>query len=328
MLPPFSARESIRSISRLLVLCGALCQSSFGEPVFLELGADFQSVINAQPAGTHFVIRAGVHRGVRIVPRDGDIISGEPGAVLNGCLQLADWRQEGEWWVHDVPVLAPEHFLPAPYCADMICTQTQDLYVGGERLYAVRTREEVVGGDHWFLDRDASRVLMRRDPTGREVEFGGPSPGAIDCAPDGLPGPQGVIIEDLVIEKYPTPPQNGAVRLAGNAVCRRCEIRQAHAHGVTLLGAATVQDCYLHDNGMCGIGGIGMGAIIEGCEISNNVWSYYAGEAWDNGGMKLANSANCIIRRCYVHHNHGPGLWTDINSHDFVFEDNIIEFNE
>jgi Right handed beta helix region len=44
--------------------------------------------------------------------------------------------------------------------------------------------------------------------------------------------------------------------------------------------------------------------------------------------MKLANSANCIIRRCYVHHNHGPGLWTDINSHDFVFEDNIIEFNE
>ena len=178
--------------------------------MFLELGADFQSVINAHPAGTHFVIRAGVHRAVRIVPRDGDIISGEPGAVLNGCLQLADWRQEGEWWVHDVPVLAPEHFLPAPYCADMICTQTQDLYVGGERLYAVRARAEVVAGDRWFLDRDASRVYMRRDPTGREVELGGPSPGAIDCVPDGLPAPQGVIIEDLVIEKYPTPPQNGA----------------------------------------------------------------------------------------------------------------------
>ena len=47
-------------------------------------GDSIQGLVDAYPAGTTFVIKAGVHRGQRVVPKDGDSFVGEPGAVLSG----------------------------------------------------------------------------------------------------------------------------------------------------------------------------------------------------------------------------------------------------
>jgi parallel beta-helix repeat protein len=47
-------------------------------------GMDIQSLVSSHPAGTVFVIKSGVHRGQRVVPKDGMVFVGEPGAILDG----------------------------------------------------------------------------------------------------------------------------------------------------------------------------------------------------------------------------------------------------
>ncbi|MCP3935957.1 MAG: hypothetical protein GY708_11370, partial [Actinomycetia bacterium] len=87
-------------------------RSAFGdktglEPVYLPVGADLQSIVDAHPAGTTFMIGAGVHRMQSIVPRDGDTFIAEPGAELNGSQELHGWTRRtgtfpyvGKSWRH------------------------------------------------------------------------------------------------------------------------------------------------------------------------------------------------------------------------------------
>jgi hypothetical protein len=296
--------------------------------VRLELGADWASVVAAQPPGTSYIVAAGVHRGVGLVPKDGDTITGEPGAVLNGCLQLTEWTQDGEFWVHPAPVILPDWPAGGLFCSYDICRQPQDLYSDDRLLQAVEAPELIAGESNWFLDKENTRILVKFDPRQREMEFGGPTMVAINCLPQNQPVPAGVVIENLKIEKYPARPQTASVIVAGGALLRNCDISYSHGYGVSLGGPATIRDCYIHHNGMCGIGGGGEGGVVEGNEIAYNVWPYYAGRAWDNGGVKISNARNITFRRNYVHHNAGPGIWTDIKTTDVLMEDNIVEFND
>jgi parallel beta-helix repeat protein len=50
----------------------------------VELGAQLQALVNANPSGTEFLVAAGTHRNQRVVPKDGNVFVGEPGAVLDG----------------------------------------------------------------------------------------------------------------------------------------------------------------------------------------------------------------------------------------------------
>lgn len=331
---PAARRRSTPSVLRLvhrasaLAACLTAARLLAFEPVVLPLGGNLQSIIDAHPPGTRYVLSAGVHRGASIVPKDGDVISGEPGAVLNGCLVLDEWTFDGEWWSHDAPVVTPMSSPSGVSCAEPLCTQPQDFYLDGSRLRPVQALNQLGATNAWYLDRANARVYLRADPTGRLAELGGPSRTAIDCAPLGRPWPVGVVIEDLTIEQYPCPPQEGAVRLGEGCVLRRCTIARSHSYGVRLMsGASVVQDCYITDNGMCGIGGTGIGAVIEGCEISHNVWSMFAGLAWDNGGVKVAGTRDTVFRRNYIHNNKGPGLWWDIKTTLMTVEDNIVEYN-
>jgi parallel beta-helix repeat protein len=47
-------------------------------------GESIQAVVDANPSGTTFYLRAGVHSGQSIKPRDGDKFIGEPGTILSG----------------------------------------------------------------------------------------------------------------------------------------------------------------------------------------------------------------------------------------------------
>jgi len=50
----------------------------------LSPGANIQSVVNANPAGTAFVLNAGTYYGQSVIPKSGDTFQGQPGAVLDG----------------------------------------------------------------------------------------------------------------------------------------------------------------------------------------------------------------------------------------------------
>jgi parallel beta-helix repeat protein len=52
--------------------------------VSVSPGDSLQKVVDAHPAGTTFVLRAGVYRRQSVKPKDGDVFVGESGAVLTG----------------------------------------------------------------------------------------------------------------------------------------------------------------------------------------------------------------------------------------------------
>jgi parallel beta-helix repeat protein len=47
-------------------------------------GSDIQGFVNAHPAGTVFILGAGMHRNQKVVSKDGNVFVGEPGAILDG----------------------------------------------------------------------------------------------------------------------------------------------------------------------------------------------------------------------------------------------------
>jgi hypothetical protein len=299
-------------------------------PVAIPLGANAQQILDAHPPGTRFVLASGIHRAQALRPQDGDVIEGEPGAVLNGCLPLENWERHPDgWWTHTAPFMAPMAPPGTWDCASPLCAQTQDFYLDGVRLMPVETLAMVTTDGEWFFDRTETKIYLKADPTDLPAELGGPAITAIDCSPPGLPPALGVVIKNLTIENYPCPPQVGAVRLGGGGTIRDCRVTGSHSYGIQLMwGPALVKDCYIADNGMCGIGGTGIGAIVEGCEIADNVWPLYAGLAWDNGGVKMAVARDMVFRRNYIHRNGGPGLWVDIQTTNLTVEDNIVEFND
>lgn len=59
-----------------------LLSTTDGTPIYP--GQSIQSAVNSRPTGTKFIIKAGIHRRQRVVPKDGNKFVGEPGAVLDG----------------------------------------------------------------------------------------------------------------------------------------------------------------------------------------------------------------------------------------------------
>ena len=71
--------------------------------IFIEPGQNIQAIVNAQSSNTLYILKEGIHRMQRIIPKSNDIFIGEPGAILNGGLVLDNWIQEGDYWTHLMP---------------------------------------------------------------------------------------------------------------------------------------------------------------------------------------------------------------------------------
>lgn len=53
--------------------------------VQISPGQNIQAIVDANPAGTVFILKAGVHSGHEITPKDDNEFHGEPGAILDGA---------------------------------------------------------------------------------------------------------------------------------------------------------------------------------------------------------------------------------------------------
>ncbi|MEN6533692.1 MAG: hypothetical protein ABFD89_08515, partial [Bryobacteraceae bacterium] len=81
----------------LALTFAALC---FGQTPIVP-GASIQAAVDANPNGTAFVIKAGVHRQQAVRPKPGNTFVGEAGAVLNGSRVLTGWVRTGNYWYVD-----------------------------------------------------------------------------------------------------------------------------------------------------------------------------------------------------------------------------------
>lgn len=141
-------------------------------------------------------------------------------------------------------------------------------------------------------------------------------------------GGSNVVLKNLIIEHFETPLQTAAVDSAGASgwVIQGNEVRDNAGIGICIDTNGRMLDNYIHHQGQMGICAHGSDGLIEGNEIAFNNTDgvdWY----WEAGGSKFVNSTRLTLRDNHVHDNVGPGLWTDYQNVDTLFENNLVENN-
>lgn len=283
-------------------------------------GEDIQARVDASPAGTSFVLKAGVHRLQQVRPKDGMTFAGEPGTVLDGARLVTAWVRSGALWSAGGQT---QQGVAAGQCAGggTACTLPEDLFVDDVPLKRV-TSVSQVGPGSWYFDYAADRVYVADDPTGHRVE--------VSALPWAFGGSAAnVTIRGVVIEKYASPAQQGALQGTSTSgwTVEDSEIRLNHGIGLRTGNGMRVLRNRVHHNGELGMGGAGNGVLVESNEIAfNNTMGF--DPAWEAGGAKFTHTQDLVVRGNWAHDNHGHGLWTDIDNIRTLYEGNRLENND
>jgi parallel beta-helix repeat protein len=205
------------------------------------------------------------------------------------------------------------------------CSLTQDLFMDDVMLWQVTSARDLAPGS-WLWEGDS--IFVADDPTDRRVELSVASHAFLSNADN-------VTIRGIVVEKYATPAQSGAIQsgdfnndaVGSGWIIEDTEVRLNHGVGVRAGERAVLRNVFAHSNGQLGIAlSGGSDGLIEDCEIANNnVAGFDWG--WEAGGAKFTVTSGLIVRRTWSHDNNGPGLWTDISNRDTVYEDNLVVDN-
>lgn len=292
--------------------------------VLVAAAQDLSQIVAAEEEGTVFVLEAGVHRMQSIVPKDGMSFIGQEGTIMNGSLLLDGFVGEGDLWrIDDMPPTGRNH----GRCIDGYdgCAFSQDLFMDDVMLWQVTDVADLESG-RWLRAGDS--IFVADDPTVRVVELSVSPYAFVGSADD-------VSIQNLKIEKYATPAQEGAIQAQSPLEGERgdgwliedVEVTGIHGVGVRTGDATIVRNSNLHHNGQMGItvsGGVDV--LIEGNEIAHNNIAGFNWE-WEAGGGKFTESVALVVRDNYAHDNDGPGLWTDIDARDTVYEGNVVADN-
>ena len=138
-----------------------------------------------------------------------------------------------------------------------------------------------------------------------------------------------VVLEDLIVEKYASDAQEGAIFIDGARgwLLSNVTARWNHGAGLSFGPETEVQGGSFSNNGQLGIAGSGgEGSKIESVEIAYNNYAGYDGD-WEAGGTKFWATTGLIVRNSCVHHNAGPGLWTDFDNIHTLYEGNTVFLN-
>lgn len=149
------------------------------------------------------------------------------------------------------------------------------------------------------------------------------------------PSRPNVHIVGCIVEHYRPPAQMGAILAGGHSaaegtvgwVLDSCEIRYNANLGVRLGDGMQIRRSKLHHNGTLGIGGQGRAVVIEGNEIAYNNYQHVGVLGFEAGGTKFVLTDGLVVRDNWVHHNEGPGIWTDIGNVNTLIEENRVEDN-
>lgn len=320
----------VRDIAATVVVIGivaGLARDAVAQPgAFTQTiypGEDIQARVNAAPIGATFTLKSGVHRLHTITPRSGDTFIGEPGAILSGARLLTATRSGSYWVVANAPrgTNAPKGTIAAGECRASAprCGYPEDLFIDDQPLEHV-DRLADVGPGKWYFDYGVNQIFLSDDPTGKRLEV---SVTAIAFKGYAIR----VTIQNLIIEKYATATEEAAVYLGSQWVIEDSEVRWNHYAGISSNPQSIVRRNRVHHNGGLGLQGVGDGIVVIDNEISYNGFAGYH-PFWSSGGSKWVWTSRLVVRDNFSHHNRGPGLWTDINNINTLYENNVVEDNE
>lgn len=288
-------------------------------------GDPVHALVQRHPAGTTFLFKSGVHHIQVITPKDGNTFVGEYGAILSGALPLRSFTKEGPYWTVTTN-MEPGPPLGRCLSGQAGCRHPEDVFIDHQVLRQVTSLRHLRPGT-WFFDYRHGRVYLADNPTGKKVE--------ISARPHAFKGSANhVTIRGLIIEKFASPAQHGAIHAQDGPngpygeqwLVMDNEIRRNHGSGIRLGNGMKVIRNHIHHNGQLGIGGGEVDIVIENNEIAYNNTQGFS-TSWEAGGTKFVRTRNLTVRGNYVHHNNGPGLWTDIDNVDTLYENNRVVRN-
>jgi len=311
--------NSISRMSLALVVLAA-GPAAAADEITIRPGDDVAEIVEQAPPGTTFNFAPGVYRLQHARPKSqqkfiGQKPGGQGEVVFNGATILTDWRKSGNLWVARGPdARAEPHgkcYQEAPLCAER-----EDLFIDGKPYRRVGAPAEVGRGT--FHD-DGKNIHVAENPAGKLTEFG-ILPFAFSSAAEG------VLIQDIVVEKYASAAQRGALEfVAGrNWTLRNVVARLNHGVGARIGPGARISGGSFSHNGQLGLGGgNGKDIVVENVEIAfNNFAGFRAG--WEAGGLKIVRVDGLVIRKACVHDNQGPGLWSDQDNVNVEFAENRV----
>jgi parallel beta-helix repeat protein len=289
--------------------------------VVIYPGTDIQRQVDASAPGSTFLLKSGVHRMQTIRPKEGDAFLGEQGTVLSGARPLTDFVRSGSYWVATGQTQQgiQNHGVCQPGFPR--CTFPEQLFFDSEGLQHVASLGEL-GPGRWYFDYDADRIYFADDPTWHRVET---SVTAMAFAPTA----DHVTISGLTVERFANIAQQGAIHGEGRSdwVVTNNEVRWNHGTGIRVGAHAVVRQNYVNNNGQLGISASGADILVENNEIYlNNRARFFT--RWEAGGAKFVATSNLVVRGNYSHRNGGPGLWTDIDNVNTLYEYNTTDDNE
>jgi Right handed beta helix region len=304
-------------LAMVLSTCVLSGQRQGTVPVILKPGQNVQEIVQNSPEGTRFRLEPGIYRQLTIYPKDGQEFEGGRSVVLSGAIELRKWAKDaGLWRADNLPDPLPSH--GECQAGRDLCSHREDLFFNGRLYERVRSLDEL-GASKWYYEKH--RAYLADDPTGQLVELG--------VTPSAFGGTAaGVLLRDLVVEKYASDAQSGAI-LADEARDWRIvnvTARWNHGAGLSFGPDTLVGGGLFSHNGQIGIVGIGERTRIEGVEISFNNYAGYD-PMWEAGGTKFWETKELIVMNSCIHHNGGPGLWTDTDNIDTIYEDNRVFLN-
>jgi parallel beta-helix repeat protein len=310
------------------------CVIAHAATVNIPPDADIQAIIDANPAGTTYQLRAGVYRMQTITPKDGDQLTGAvDGAgnrltTLSGAQPLASFsRDEFGNYVADTTQTEPGQ--QTGYCSPGYprCTFPEDLFYDNEPYIHDGAGGQALAPGHYFFDYLNGRIYFNPknegdDPAEHSVEYNRTRAAISGSASN-------VTVMNLIVEKYAVPAQFGAIgdQYPGEGwVVQNNETRFNHGAGLFVSSNGQVLGNYTHDNGQLGMGGSGINILVQDNETAHN---NYAGmdHDFECGGFKFAKTDGLTVRNNYSHDNTGPGMWTDVSSIRTLYENNLVENN-
>jgi Right handed beta helix region/O-Antigen ligase len=281
-------------------------------------GQSIQAAADSAGPGAALCLKAGIHRVQVVRPLAGQSFHGEgPATILSGAEEVTGFQKNGDQWISRRPIARET---PHGQCAKQhpLCNRPIQVFLGDRLLQRVATRDEVRTGQV-FIDPVREEIVLADDPIGQTVEVTVAALAFESTAPD-------VLISNLVVEKYKSAAQRGAIRGYARWTTRNVEARWNSGAGITLGAEGQILDSHIHHNGQIGVVMVGRNVVLAGNEIAfNNVLGF--DPDWEAGGVKIAASDGVEMARNFVHHNSGPGLWCDIDCRDVVYEANTVELN-
>jgi hypothetical protein len=293
---------------------------------------DAAAIINSSSQGQTYVLKAGVHRltnTINLAWRGSrtDQLYGENGAIISGAVNLGPWLQGNwpggdTWWGLYISRPAPNGNIPCD--PDFPNANYPDVVFRGGVALTERQGWGASLDANEFCYPGAYYLHQTSDPNlGLPYQVATRQFNAVNFM--GF----GARMGNLIIEGFATPGDQGAVFMYLGTL-ENCEIRCNHGIGVSMSDVSgntlTVKNNYIHHNGLSGI--YGAGGLVKNNEIAWNNNSRFD-PFWGGGGSKFHTDGDGVtIEANYSYRNHGPGLWSDIQNVNHVYQYNICELND